>query len=85
MGVISGSALLAERVTHADRTAREFALRKAEELEHHEGTRGRIGPEETRGALGRGPSDRRIPRSLRVGCERAVTLRRKGRESTPED
>jgi hypothetical protein len=75
--------LLAEYVTHAYRTAREFALRKAEELERHERSRGRIGPEEVRGALGQGTSDRRIPQNHRVGQERVVKPQRKGQESTP--
>ncbi|MCI4317667.1 MAG: hypothetical protein L3J96_03945 [Thermoplasmata archaeon] len=80
-----GSALWTEYLAHADRTARKFALRKAEELEQRERSRRRTGPEEIREALEQGKTDRWIARNLRVGRERVVRLRRKGLESTPED
>jgi hypothetical protein len=80
-----GSVLWTEYLARADRTAREFALRKAEELGQRERSRGRTAPEEIREALGQGKTDRWIARNLRVGRERVVRLRRKGLESTPED
>jgi hypothetical protein len=80
-----GTPAWVEYLARADRTAREFALRKAEELEQRERSRGGTSPEEIREALGQGRTDRWIARNLRVGRERVARLRRKGLEPTPED
>jgi hypothetical protein len=73
-----GSPAWTEYVTRAERGAREFALRKAEELERHEKARGPIPEEEIRQAVREGRSDRWIARNLKVGRQRVRRIHSKG-------
>ena len=63
-------------VARAERASREFALRKAEELERHERARGPASEEAIRTALQDGQSDRWISRNLKVSRRRVGKLRR---------
>jgi hypothetical protein len=80
-----GSALWTEYLARADRTAREFALRKAEELEQHERLRRGTGSEEVHGALREGRTDRWIAKNLRVGRRRVARLRKESFEMNGEE
>jgi hypothetical protein len=62
-------------VERAERAAREFALRKAEELGRHEKSRGPTSEEEIREALREKRSDRWIARNLKVGRQRVERIR----------
>jgi hypothetical protein len=65
-------------VERAERAAREFALRKAEELERHQKARGPVPEGEVRRALREGQSDRWIARNFGVSRKRIRRIRRKG-------
>ncbi len=70
-----GNRAWTEYLARADRTAREFAMRKAEELERRERARGPVPGEAIRKALREGKSGRWIARNLRVGRRRVGRLR----------
>jgi len=63
-------------VVRAERAAREFALRKAEELDRHARARGPSSEEAIRNALQEGHSDRWISRNMRVSRRRVGKVRR---------
>ena len=74
----------AKYVARAEQAAREFALRKAEELERHEKARGPVPEEEIRRTLREGQSDRWIARNLGVSRRRIRRIRGKASRNDPE-